>query len=166
MIKTSLVNSQHYIREEWAAKNSLDTGTFPLYSLSTVRGHQNKLWQKRMINTPRSSREVKGGGRKEAKIDKFNSNDQKKTQTTDCEKDGATNTRWRKGRCEMYLFQVCKQNRTEDRPRRNRFGFVKTQTQSTELTGEMQEDPNQDTTHRVGNLSVSESSQDSNGDFM
>lgn len=64
-------------------------------------------------------------------------------------------------------FKVCKQNRgLRIDQARNRFGFVKTQTQSTEPTGEMQEDPNQDTTHRVGNLSVSESSQDSNGDSM
>ena len=38
--------------------------------------------------------------------------------------------------------------------------------QSTELIVETQEDPIQDTTHRVRNLSVSESSQDSNGDLL
>lgn len=52
----------------------------------------------------------------------------------------------------------------EDTP--SQCGNVMIQTQRTELTGETQEDPAQETTHIVRNLSVSESSQDSNGDLM
>lgn len=61
----------------------------------------------------------------------------------------------------------CKKTRGLKRHQaRSRCGIVTSQKQRTELTDETQEDPSQDKTHRVRNLFVSESSQDSNGDLM
>lgn len=52
----------------------------------------------------------------------------------------------------------------EDTP--SQCGNVMIQTQRTELTDVTLEDPSQETTHSARNLSVSEPSQDSNGDWM
>lgn len=52
----------------------------------------------------------------------------------------------------------------EDTP--SQCGNVMIQTQRTELTEVTLEDPSQENTHSARNLSVSEPSQDNNGDWM
>ena len=63
--------------------------------------------------------------------------------------------------------KVCKNTRgLKIHQVRSRCGIVTLMTQRYELTSKTQEDPSQDTTLRVRNLSVSESSQDSSDDLL